>query len=232
MTIRIEYFSDVLCVWAYGGQIRVDELKRDFGDAVEIEYRFVPIFGAARHNVERNWRDKGGRAGFNQHLQQVVSNWEHVDVHPGVWTEVAPQTSTTAHLYLKAIQMLLQQGEISDRCVAEWRDRNAFEQALWMMREAFFLHGRNIALRSEQDAIAEQLQLPVDAIHQLIDCGEAHAGLHLDDEARHNYHIPGSPTMVLNEGRQLLYGNVGYRIIDANIRELLHNRSHGEASWC
>jgi hypothetical protein len=31
---------------------------------------------------------------------------------------------------------------------------------------------------------------------------------------------------------QLLYGNVGYRIIEANVRELLHNPLHGEASWC
>ena len=47
MTVKIEYFSDVLCVWAYGGQIRVDELLRDFAGKVTLEYRFVPIFGAA-----------------------------------------------------------------------------------------------------------------------------------------------------------------------------------------
>ncbi len=27
--IRIDYFSDVLCVWAYAAQIRLDELKAD-----------------------------------------------------------------------------------------------------------------------------------------------------------------------------------------------------------
>lgn len=32
-----------------------------------------------------------------------------------------------------------------------------------------------------------------------------------------------SPTLIFNEGRQRLNGNVGYRVIEANIRELRHN---------
>jgi hypothetical protein len=34
-----------------------------------------------------------------------------------------------------------------------------------------------------------------------------------------------------NEGRQRLNGNVGYRVLEANIRELL-NHPAGEQSWC
>ncbi len=30
--VTVEYFNGVLCIWAYGAQARVDELKRDFGD--------------------------------------------------------------------------------------------------------------------------------------------------------------------------------------------------------
>jgi predicted DsbA family dithiol-disulfide isomerase len=40
-----------------------------------------------------------------------------------------------------------------------------------------------------------------------------------------------SPTLIFNEGRQRLNGNVGYRTIEANIRELLHNPPE-EQSWC
>jgi len=40
-----------------------------------------------------------------------------------------------------------------------------------------------------------------------------------------------SPTLIFNEGRQRLNGNVGYRVIEANIRELLHNPTE-EQSWC
>ena len=59
MTIKIEYFTDVLCIWAYGGQVRVDELKRDFANDIEIEYRFIPIFAAAKEQIRRVWKAKG-----------------------------------------------------------------------------------------------------------------------------------------------------------------------------
>jgi predicted DsbA family dithiol-disulfide isomerase len=47
------------------------------------------------------------------------------------------------------------------------------------------------------------------------------------------YGVQGSPTYVFNDGRQLLYGNVGYRIIEANVRELLSAPpAEGAPSWC
>ena len=110
--------------------------------------------------------------------------------------------------------------------------RTCFEEAIWLFRDVFFREGKDIARRAVQDEVAEKLQLPLQQINKLIDSGKAHAALFQDDVAKNNYKVPGSPTLVLNEGRQLLYGNVGYRIIDANVRELLHNPEHGEASWC
>lgn len=232
MTIKIEYFTDVLCIWAYGGQVRIDELKRDFGNDIEIEYRFIPIFAAAKDQIRRVWKSKGGFEGFNQHLQKVGKDWDHIPVSKDLWTEVAPESSTPAHLYLKAIQLLAKHGEISDLPLKELNGRTLFEEAIWLFRVAFFRQGLDISRRNVQDEVAQQLELPLKKIHQLLDSGQAHAALHLDEAARDNYKIPGSPTLVLNEGRQLLYGNVGYRIIDANVRELLHDPHQGEASWC
>jgi hypothetical protein len=40
-----------------------------------------------------------------------------------------------------------------------------------------------------------------------------------------------SPTFVFNDGRQRLNGNVGYRVIEANVRELLRAPEAGR-SWC
>jgi len=34
--IRIFYFSDILCVWAYIAQIRLEELKNTFQDSISI----------------------------------------------------------------------------------------------------------------------------------------------------------------------------------------------------
>ncbi len=232
MTIKIEYFSDVLCVWAYSGQIRMDKLKDEFSDQIEIEYRFVPIFGAGKQHIEKVWEENGGARGFNQHLQDVAKKWDHITLSPELWVTVSPASSIAAHLYLKAIQLLVKQDEIDDLPVANFNNRTPFEEALWLFRESFFFKAKDIAQRCVQDEIAAELALPIEKIHGLMDSGKAYAALYLDDESWQAYKVPGSPTLVLNEGRQLLYGNVGYRIIQANVRELLHNPDHGEASWC
>ena len=52
-----------------------------------------------------------------------------------------------------------------------------------------------------------------------------------DIELRDEYRVEGSPTYVLNQGRQKLYGNLGYRIIEANVQEILSRPEH-QASWC
>ena len=36
-SLTVSYFSDVLCVWAYAAQIKLDELRRQFGDQVRVE---------------------------------------------------------------------------------------------------------------------------------------------------------------------------------------------------
>ena len=228
MTVKIEYFTDVLCVWAYLAQIRMDELKAEFADHVDIEYRFVPIFGAARSGIEKNWKEQGGAAGFNQKLQSMAGDWPHITISPDLWTSVAPESSTSPHLYLKAIQLLAsgeRPGRDSVECVT-------WENAIWMFRKAFFCDARDISHRHVQDDIAQSLGLSLTDIHSLIDNGKAYAALESDRLAAEEYKVPGSPTLVLNEGRQLLYGNVGYRIIEANVRELLANPDHGEAAWC
>jgi len=43
--------------------------------------------------------------------------------------------------------------------------------------------------------------------------------------------LKGSPTYIIDNGRQTLYGNVGYRVLLANIEEQL-NKPTSEASWC
>ena len=67
----------------------------------------------------------------------------------------------------------------------------------------------------------------------MIENGEAYAALHRDERLLKADGVVGSPTYVFNDGRQLLYGNVGYRIIASNLRELMSaHRVEGEPSWC
>ncbi len=230
--ITIELFSDVLCLWAYGAQARIDQLKSDYGDQIELHYRFIPVFAAAHQRIEQAWQDKEGYVGFNRHLREAAETWEHVSLNPDIWLRNAPASSQVAHLYLKALQWLDSQDAFPGHVLRDFGGRTLFEEFLWRVRCAFFRDGEDIAEMATLDRLARSMDLPLPDIHRQIDKGAAHAALHLDAEARDRYLVPGSPTLVFNEGRQRLYGNVGYRIIDANVRELLRDTQSGEASWC
>lgn len=231
-SVTIEYFTDVLCVWAYAAQARIDQLKKDFGDQIHIQYRFCPLFAGAVQRIESAWQDKNGFEGFNQHLLDISREWDHIQIHPRVWLDQKPFSSTGAHVFLTAVSLLQQRGAICAAPVDEYDQRSLCEEAIWRLRLAFFRDAQNIAQREVMQSVAQSLQLPWAQIQALIDNGEAYAALHEDERLNEQYRVPGSPTLALNGARQLLYGNVGYRIIEANLRELLRNPQFGEASWC
>ncbi|MBD2626840.1 DsbA family oxidoreductase [Trichormus variabilis] len=222
--IRIFYFSDVLCIWAYIAQIRLDELKTTFEDKIAIAHHFVPVFGVASEKLENRWRERGGLQGYSNHVQEVGKKFDHITVHPDIWTKVTPVSSTSCHLFLHAIKLVEADGLVEP-------DLQVFEKATWAFRKAFFTQLANVSDRKVQFEIAEELRLPIAAIQAQIDSGEAYAQLSKDFELVKEHTVTVSPTLIFNEGRQRLNGNVGYRVIEANIRELLHNPP-GEQSWC
>ena len=93
--IRISYFSDVLCVWAYIAQIRIDELKSTFQERVSIDLHFTPVFGDAHRKLENRWRDRGGFQGYSHHVKEVAAKFDHVSIHPEIWTTDIPYSSTS-----------------------------------------------------------------------------------------------------------------------------------------
>jgi hypothetical protein len=210
-------------VWAYACQIRVDELMAAEGDAIDLERRFCSVFGDASARLAASWADRGGLAGYGDHVRSVAERFEHITVHEKVWTEVAPRSSLGAHIFLSAVRRLEAHEEVP---------AGAFPRACWAFREAFFGRGQDIGLRSVQYEVAEELELPIPAIEDCLATSAAHAELAADFDLAKKLDVHVSPTLVLNEGRQRLAGNVGYRVIAANVRELLHDPGLDDASWC
>lgn len=227
----ISYFSDVLCVWAYAAQIKLDEMRRQFSDQIRVEYHFLPLFGDVAARIAAGWSEKGGLVGYARHVKQVAARFAHIDIHPEIWTRNMPSTSASCHLFLKAIQLLEKSGEISAAPLARFGGKSLFEEAVWRCRLGFFRDLQDVANRANQEALAADLSLPLADIRRQIDSGGAYAALCADFDAKEKHLVEGSPTFLLNEGRQKLYGNVGYRIIEANIQELLTDPGE-RASWC
>lgn len=234
--ITIDYFSDILCVWAYAAQIRLDQIRKDFGDKVSIRCRYIPVFGDTQRKMNTNWQDRGGFAGYGEHVRKISSSFDFIDIHPDTWDKTQPASSMSCHLFLKAVEMQQHCGIVSDHPLAECQHRSLLEETAWQFRLAFFRDAIDIGHRQQQIRIAESLKLPVDAILNSLADGTAHAALSTDYELRDKHLIQGSPTFMLNDGRQKLYGNIGYRIIEANINELLESNTHelhnDQASWC
>jgi predicted DsbA family dithiol-disulfide isomerase len=227
--ITIDYFSDVLCIWAYGGQVRLDELQKTFGTDVLVRHRFMSLFADTQTRIGEGWAGQGGFDGFGHHMQEVCDQWPHTHLHADVWTRCRPCSCTTAHVFLKAAGLLLGIEDTEpdrDACTVH-------ERLVTRVRTAFFEHGEDVASMAVLRELLDADMPAMASITERINDGTAYAALHRDEASREAHGVVGSPTYVFNDGRQLLYGNVGYRIIDANVRELLSMpQVEGMPSWC
>jgi len=229
--IKVAHFSDMLCVWAYVSEIRLTELRKQLGAKIYLSYSFIPIFGCTDHRIGGGWQDRGGFKGYSQHVREVCRDYPHVVVGEDAWNKTIPKSSATSHHFLKAVQLLEQKSLIPDQPDTQFENHTLFEETARRIRQAFYRDGLNIAEEAVLFDIADQLDLPVQLIDKHMRNGEAMAAMCRDSELGKKYNVEGSPTYVLNEGRQKLYGNLGYKIIEANVQEILR-RPQNQASWC
>jgi predicted DsbA family dithiol-disulfide isomerase len=222
-TVPIIYFSDALCVWAYIAELRVAAIRAAYGPQVRFQPRFCSVFGDTARKITTTWAAKGEYAGFNAHLRHAAEAFPEIRLNPDIWLTVRPASSTGAHLFLKAVLLAEQAGQCTE---------GSMEKVMTGLRQAFFEQARDIARWTVQCDVAGQAGVDPATVEALIHDGSAFAALASDYQDADAMGIQGSPSFVLNEGRQKLYGNVGYRIIDANIQELLRTPQADQASWC
>ncbi len=209
-------------MWAYIADVRIRELHAKFGDQLELDFRTLTVFGNVADKLTTGWGERGGVAGYAHHVRETVEMFGHVTLHPDVWTRNTPSSCLPPHLYMCAVRLAEQAGEVAAG------SRDALVRSL---RRRFFLEAEDISRDAVlRDALAEAAIAPDPVTARLAD-GRAHAQLAADQQFARDQEVRSSPTLLFNEGRQRLTGNVGYRIIEANIRELLE-RPAVQHSWC
>lgn len=214
--VKADYFSDVLCVWAYVNELRVNEVREQFGKDVAIHFSFMPNFSATESKIEKAWQQKGGFDGYAAHVREVAEGFD-IKLHDSVWASVRPATSMMAHSMIKAVSMVCNEQE----------EANFISE----VRKAFFQQGQDIAQLEVLKTILAEQNLPVNAVMDIWESGQALARLHEDFQLALQYQITISPAWVFNEGRQRLIGNVGYRVIEGNLKELMNSKPLPQA-WC
>lgn len=221
-TIQIHHFSDILCIWAYVSQIRIDELEQQFQQQIAIDFNLFPVFGDVHSKMHEQWQSRGGIQAYAEHVKSVAAQFEHIVIHEAVWTNNTPTSSLPAHLFLSAIKAAENKQTLAKNCY------KPFKQAL---QKAFFVEAQDISQHKILMALLEQQSLCRNIVEQSLNSGEAHARLAQDMQKAKQLNVSSSPTLIFNEDRQRLAGNVGYKIIEANVRELLH-RPEAMQSWC
>ncbi len=224
--IKIDYFSDILCVWAYVAQVRLEELKNKFQDKIEITPYHVTLFGNTDIRISEGWKDRGRYTGFGQHVLEVCETFPHVEINPDVWKICRPKTSGTSHLFLKAIQCYVESSNDQSN------KKDLVKAIEWGIRLAFFRDARDVSNMEVLFDIAQKYSVNKNAVEQYLDNGSAMALFCSEMAMKETYKLEGSPTYLLNEKRQKLFGNVGYKIMEANVAELLCDNSEDQASWC
>lgn len=217
--LPVLHFSDILCVWAYVGQRRVDELRTGFGARIALAFHYLPIYGDVPRRIERSGL---GAEGYRRSVASVVERFDHVELHPDAFRVDVPVSSQPAHRYLRAVHALER---------AEGAAPGAAEALARRVREAFFAAAVDVSRVDRLDALAEAEGLPVAAVHDVLGSGRADAELANDAWLQQQHRVAISPTFVLDGGRNLLTGNVGYRVIRAHVTELLEHPPP-EGSWC
>jgi predicted DsbA family dithiol-disulfide isomerase len=155
--IVIDYYTDVLCVWAWIAQRRLDELDEKFADKIKWRYHYVDIFGDTVGKMTRQWSDRGMFEGFGRHVNDSAANYEHAPVNPDIWARVRPTTSASAHLFLKAVEQCHSSGESRDLALA--------------IRESFFVNAVDISDQNTLLKIAAESGLDPAMITRQIEGG-------------------------------------------------------------
>lgn len=213
--ITIDYFTDILCVWAWIVQQRIEELHNQFAGKIEIRNQYLDLFGNTATRIQDQWKNKGLYDGFGDYVIQSAAPYEAAPVNAEVWHKVRPTTSANAHLILKATELA-------------HGSQIATDLAL-VIRKAFFIDALDISHFDTLDRLLIQQKIELAPVHDCINNGTALAALIGDFQKAKQYEIKGSPTLVMDNGRQTLYGNVCYRVIHTNVEELLNNLSSNSA---
>ncbi len=214
--VHVDYFTDVLCVWAFIGEKRLVEVQANLANDIEVNLLFLPNFSACHQKINQGWVNKGGFTGYAEHVREVAAQFE-ITLHPDTWFKTRPTTSVLAHSVITSIN----NSEGSEKA-AEFCSQ---------LRHEFFINGQDVSKLDILKIVAEKLNINWPDVMEDFNAGYGLAKLHEGFLLAKDYQITVSPAWVFNEGRQRLIGNVGYRVIEANLRELIEQKPMPQL-WC
>ncbi len=57
--LMIDYYTDILCVWAWIAQRSIDEFNSQLGNKFELRYHYIDVLGDVDKKIEAHWKQAG-----------------------------------------------------------------------------------------------------------------------------------------------------------------------------
>jgi predicted DsbA family dithiol-disulfide isomerase len=214
--LSFSYWSDPLCIWALVAQQKLDRVLGELGEHLRVDYRVVPVFGSVPWRFAQGPWSKDGVDGRVLATRKIAEQGGRSDVSGECWRRARPSSSWAPAAAIKAV-FALEDGD-GDEVGPLYQRR---------LRERFFVGEANIALRSVQLEVAEELGLPRGPIEVRLDDGSALAAVCEDHAEKERLRLQGSPTYVFDGGRAMLYGNFDYAILRSTVEALVRGAGPG-----
>jgi hypothetical protein len=85
----------------------------------------------------------------------VAAKFKHISIHPEIWLQATPTSSTSCHLFLRAVKLLEAKGAVAGKDGVSNLDR-----LTWAFRTAFFTELADISVgvasrRESQNSIKD-----------------------------------------------------------------------------
>ncbi len=219
--LAFSHFSDPLCIWAFVANDKLQQLLREVGERLEVDYRVVPVFGSVPWRFARGPWAGAGIEGRVRATAEIAAQHGHPEVSGACWSGDCPASSWAAGAAVKAVCALEREGTVPSGTGGRYHHA---------LRHKFFVDNVNVARRAAQLELAEALGVPRAGIERQLDDGSALAALWEDQLETERLKLQGSPTYVFDGGRAMLYGNFTYGVLHATVEELLHGlRPEGSA---
>ncbi|MFD2177552.1 DsbA family oxidoreductase [Veronia pacifica] len=211
MSVRIDFYSDILCIWGWVGYHINHKLAGRWQEGeVRWHYRHLELYGDVAARIRSQGTGDQAYFRYAERSEKFVSGFDGLDFHPDVWRKVRPGSSLLPHQVIKAVEL-----EYGQQTANHFADR---------VREAFFRDGRNIGDFNVLTDLLTEYQLSSKSLLSCITNGYALGATVAEFRQAENDKVPGSPTWMLDNDRYRLFGNVEASVIIATVDTLLSKR--------
>jgi len=191
---KMHYISDPMCSWCWGFAPVMDEIRRDFGQSIDIQL----IVGGLRPGTK----------------EPLTTEWRDMVLHH--WHEVHKMTGQPFNFEFNMPEQWRYDTEPADRAAVTVRQLQA-ESAidfLEAVQEAFYVENQDVTHEAVLADLAEETGVPRYEFLEKFNADQTKWSTQSDFARARTYGISGFPSIILEDAREPILLTFGYQTYD------------------